>query len=81
LLHRQNGSGDWIQHRAVDGPASDKVLAAVAEGGAVWFGMWPSLSGQGPRGGIARYSLATGTRQVCTTAHDLPAYTLLPEAP
>jgi hypothetical protein len=79
--HRQNGNGGWTPYRAVDGLASDQVLATVADAGAIWFGTHPYLSGQGPRGGIARYDLATEAWRVYTTAHGLPAYTLLPEAP
>jgi hypothetical protein len=80
-VHRQEGSGGWTNHRVKDGLASDTVLAAVPGAGAIWFGTWPYLSGQGPRGGIARYDLATGTWQVYTTAHGLPLDILLPEAP
>jgi hypothetical protein len=80
-VHRQNGSGGWTPYRAVNGLALDKVPATVADAGAVWLGTLPYLSGQGPRGGIARYDLTTGTWQVYTTAHGLPADALLPEAP
>jgi hypothetical protein len=79
--YRQDGGGGWTRYRAVDGLASDNVLAAAAGGGAVWFGTDPYLSGQGPRGGIARYDLAAGTWRVYTAAHGLPAAAWLPEAP
>jgi len=74
-VYRQDGGGGWTRYRAVDGLASNNVLAAVAGGGTVWFGTAPYLSGQGPRGGIARYDLATGSWRVYTTAHGLPADT------
>ena len=80
-VYRQDGNGGWTRYRAVDGLASDTVLATAADEGAVWFGTSPYLSGQGPRGGIARYDLAAGTWQVYTTAHGLPADVLLPGAP
>ena len=79
-VYQQDGE-DWVRHRAVDGLASDNVLAAAASGGCVWFGTSPCLSGQGPRGGIARYDLATEAWQVYTTAHGLPPDTDLPQAP
>lgn len=58
-----------------------KVPATVADASAAWFGTLPYLSGQGPRGGIARYDLATEAWRVYTKTHNLPAYTLLPETP
>jgi hypothetical protein len=79
-VYRQDGD-DWTHYRAVDGLASDDVLAATAGGGAVWFGTAPYLSGQGPRGGIARYDLTTETWRVYTIAHGLPADAALPQAP
>ena len=63
-VYRQDGSGGWTRYRAADGLASDNVLAAAAGGGSAWFGTAPYLSGQGPRGGIARYDLAAGTWEV-----------------
>jgi hypothetical protein len=78
---RQDGSGGWMCHQETDGLASKYVLSAVADVGAVWFGTSPYLSGQGPRGGIARYDLATATWQVYTTVHGLLPDTLLPQAP
>ena len=79
-VYRQDGDG-WIHYRAVDGLASDNVLAAAAGGGAVWFGTAPYLSGQGPRGGVARFDLTTETWHTYTTAHGLPADVALPQAP
>lgn len=79
-VHRQGSDGGWTRYRAVDGLASNNVLAAVAGGEAVWFGTTPYLSGQGPRGGIARYDMATEAWQTYTTVHGLPADVLLPQA-
>jgi hypothetical protein len=80
-VYRQDGGGGWIRYRAVDGLASDNVLAAAADGGAVWFGTAPYLSGQGPRGGIACYDLGTDAWRIYTTTHGLPADALLAQAP
>jgi hypothetical protein len=80
-VYRQDGSGGWTRYRDTDGLASDWVLATAAGGGAVWFGTYPYLSGEGPRGGIARYELAMGTWRTYTTAHGLPADTSFPQAP
>ena len=72
-VYRQDGSGGWARYRAADGLASDNVLAAVADAEAIWFGTSPYLSGEGPRGGIARYDLAMEAWQAYTTVHGLPA--------
>ncbi len=80
-VHRQDWGGGWTRHRAVDGLASDNVLAAAAGNGEVWFGTAPYLSGLGPRGGVARYDLATGTWRTYTTAHGLPVDAMLPQSP
>jgi len=80
-VYRQDGSGGWTRYRATDGLASDRVLVAAAGEGAVWFGTAPYLSGQGPRGGIARYDMASGTWRVYTTAHGLPADSTFRQAP
>ena len=80
-VYRQDGSGGWTHYWSVDGLASDKVLAAAAGDGAVWFGTEPYLSGGGSRGGISRYDLATGTWKVYTTAHGLPADDVFTESP
>jgi hypothetical protein len=79
--YRQDGNGGWTPHLVDDGLASNNVLAAVAGDGAIWFGTSPYLSGQGPRGGIARYDLSTGTWRVYTTAHGLPADAKLSPVP
>jgi hypothetical protein len=57
------------------------VLAATAGAKAVWFGTIPYMSGLTPRGGIARYDLATGTWQVYTVAHGLPPDKVFPDLP
>lgn len=80
-VYRHNGSGGWTRYRETDGLASNWILSAVSGKGAVWFGTWPYLSGQGPRGGIARYDLETGTWRTYTTTHGLAIYALLPQAP
>lgn len=78
-IYRREGSGTWSSQLGTG--AFDWVLAATAGEGVVWFGGWPYLSGQGPRGGIARYALATGTWHIYTTAHGLPADVGFPQAP
>lgn len=80
-VFRQDGQGGWTQFRDTLGLASDWVLAATASTDAVWFGTSPYLSGSGPRGGIARYDLATGVWRVFTTTHGLPADAWLPQTP
>jgi hypothetical protein len=80
-VYRRDAGGDWIPYRVQNGLASDYVLAAAADGGAVWFGTRPYFSAQGSRGGIGRYDLATESWRVYTTAHGLPADTLFSEAP
>ena len=80
-VYRQDESGGWTRYQDTDGLASDRVLAAAAGKGAVWFGTSPYLSGEGPRGGIARYDLATGTWQTYTRTHGLPADVGFPQAP
>jgi hypothetical protein len=80
-VFRQRAGGGWERYRALDGLASDRVLAAAAGEEAVWFGTSPYLSGLGPRGGIARYDLAVGTWRTYTTAHGLPADPVFPQAP
>jgi hypothetical protein len=79
-VHRQDGSGGWTRYWAVDGLASDKVLAAAAGNGGVWFGTEPYTSLE-PRGGISRYDLATGTWRTYTTAHGLPSDVFFAESP
>jgi len=79
--YRQDGSGGWTRYQDTEGLASDWVLAAAAGRGAVWFGTSPYLSGEGPRGGIARYDLATGTWRAYTKTHGLPADVGFPQAP
>lgn len=81
-VYRQDGSGGWTHHsRMPGGLASNRVLAAVATGDAVWFGTEPCLSTDGPCGGISRYDLATGAWRTYTTAHGLPADAGLAPAP
>jgi hypothetical protein len=77
----QEGNGNWTRHRAVEGLASDRVLAAASDSQAVWFGTWPGLDGEGPRGGVARYDLATGTWRAYTTAHGLPRDATFSQSP
>jgi hypothetical protein len=79
--YRQDGNGGWTRYQDTEGLASDWVLAAAAGRGAVWFGTSPYLSGEGPRGGIARYDLATGTWRAYTKTHGLPADVGFPQAP
>jgi hypothetical protein len=80
-VYRQDGSGGWTRHWTENGLASNRVLAATAGGSAVWFGTAPYLSGDGPRGGIARYDLVNAAWQVYTTAHGLPPGIAFPQAP
>jgi len=80
-VYRQDGLGGWTRYRDIDGLASDQVLAAAVGNGAVWFGTAPYLSGSGPRGGIARYDLTTGSWRVFTTAHGLPADAVFSQTP
>jgi len=80
-VFRQDGQGGWTQFRDTAGLASDWVLSAESSDDAVWFGTSPYLSGSGPRGGVARYDLATGVWHIFTTTHGLPADAGLPQAP
>jgi hypothetical protein len=80
-VYRQDGSGGWTNYRVEDGLASNYVLAALADEGTVWFSTKPYGIIGGPHGGIARHDLATGTWEVYTTEHGLPADSLLPQAP
>jgi hypothetical protein len=50
----------WRMFTAEDGLASDIVYAIAAEPGAVWFGTWSYLTGEGAFGGVGRYDLASG---------------------
>jgi len=76
-VYRQDGSGGWSRMQCT--LASNYVVAAVAGGGGVWFGTEPYATNGIPRGGIVRYYPATGTCQVYTVAHGLPAITLAEE--
>jgi hypothetical protein len=74
--YRQDGAGGWVRYRAADGLASDNVLSAAATEDGVWFGTFPYLTGDGTRGGVAHYRLASGTWRAYTTVHGLPAVPL-----
>jgi len=81
-VYRRDGSGGWNPYCTGDGLASNLVWAAAADDDAAWFGTDPyDQSEEGPRGGIARYDLATETWRVYTTAHGLPSDTTFPGAP
>jgi hypothetical protein len=79
--YRQDGRGGWTHYQISDGLAADDVLAAAGDSQAVWFGTSPGLDGEGPRGGIARYDLATGVWQAYTTAHGLPRDATFSQSP
>jgi hypothetical protein len=78
-VYRRDLSGSWYQYRTVNGLASDYVLAAASSEGTVWFGTRPYVSGEGTRGGVARFDLTEETWQVFTQAHGLPSIALSQE--
>ena len=80
-VYFQNGSGGWLNRRTTDGLPSDNVLSLTAAADEIWVGTSPYLSGQGPRGGIGKYTLSTGLWQRYGLNEGLPADTGFPQAP
>ena len=80
-VYRQDSSGGWLNYQTTNGLPSDNVLSLAADANAIWAGTSPYLSGQGPRGGIGRYTLSTDQWRLYSLAEGLPADAGFPQAP